>query len=64
MNNQDQKLKLRQQLALLTDQFIMLSQNPAWTEVAELHPELENARTAAVCAADNVWWQYRTKCTP
>lgn len=63
MNDQD-KLKLRQQLALYTDQFITLSDNPAWLELVQQYPELETARQAAVNTSDNLWYTFRSKCTP
>jgi hypothetical protein len=61
MNNQDEQTRLKQQLVLLTDAYIQLSDNPAWQALAEQFPELENARQSAVNATDNVWWQVRTK---
>ncbi len=60
-SQQDQQIQLKQQLILLTDAYIQLSDNPAWQALAEQFPELENARQAAVNASDAVWWQYRTK---
>ena len=60
-SQQDQQIQLKQQLVLLTDAYIKLSDNPAWQALAERFPELESARQAAVSATDNVWWQYRTK---
>ncbi len=59
--NQNEQTRLKQQLVLLTDQYIKLSENPDWQALAEQFPELEVARHAAVNAADNLWWQYRTK---
>ncbi|KAB8316162.1 hypothetical protein SD81_028220 [Tolypothrix campylonemoides VB511288] len=64
MNNQDQQIQLKQQLVLLTDAYIKLSENPTWLSLAERFPELENARQQAIAASDNVWWQYRTKLNP
>lgn len=60
MNNQEQ-IKLRQQLALYTDQFITLSDYPAWVEMIALYPELETARRAAVNACDSVWYAVRSR---
>jgi hypothetical protein len=60
-SQQEQQIQLKQQLVLLTDAYIQLSDNPAWQALAEQFPELENARQAAVSATDNVWWQFRTK---
>ena len=61
MTSLDDQTKLKQELVLLTDAYIKLSDNPTWQELATQYPELENARHAAVAASDNVWWQFRTK---
>jgi hypothetical protein len=61
MTTQEEQIRLRQQLVLLTDAYITLSDNPAWQVLADQYPELETARQSAVQATDLVWWQYRTK---
>ncbi len=60
INQQDQQT-LKHQLVLLTDAYIKLSENPTWQSLVEQFPELENARHAAICASDAIWWQVRTK---
>jgi hypothetical protein len=56
------QFELRQQLVLLTDAYIKLTENDTWLEFAEKFPELEQLRQEAIEASDNLWWRYRTKC--
>lgn len=62
MNIHEQQT-LKQQLVLLTDAYIKLSENPIWQVLAEQYPELENLRQDAIEASDNLWWKFRTKCS-
>ncbi|MBP5977005.1 hypothetical protein HW132_30865 [Brasilonema sp. CT11] len=61
MNIQDQ-IKLRQQLCLMSDAYLTLSDNPVWLEMVALHPELEKLRQEAATVTDSVWHTFRSKC--
>lgn len=61
MNNQDEQIKLRQQLCLMCDAYITLSDNPAWVAMIVQYPELESLRQQAVSATDSVWYAVRSR---
>lgn len=61
MTSQQEQIKLRQQLCLMTDAYITLSDNPVWLEMVAQHPELETVRQTVIQSSDNLWYAVRTR---